>query len=581
MTLEYITLAIYLAVLLILGAYFKRFNKNLSDFVRGGAQGSWWLIGMSILMSSISAFTFTGNASAAFEGGPSLLVIYVANCVGFALGAWFIGPWLRQTRAYTVPDVIRMRFGTSVEQFQAIFGVFLGPLAAALQLYALSIFASTVLGLPLVPVLISIGVIVTFYSTTGGKWAVMATDFVQAMVMLSITVLVCILSLNAVGGLSNFFAYFQDPEFKQSFRFFKEPGEFPGDRYTITWAIMAFLMQINAQISLSSAGRYIAARDGREASRASWFSFIIMALGSAIWFIPPMVTRFLYGAELMESGLENPTDASYAFIAMKLLPNGLVGMLIAAMFAATMSSMDTGLNLQAGVIVRNIIPWLRRLTGKTQPLAQATEMRICHFATVCLGVIIISYALLFTMQKDIPLFDAMLLVTSIVGIPMAFPLFLGLWLKKLPKWSFFPIFVACLLPSIWSFIDAELNGAEWTIQARALWIFAFGTIACIVSLCFRKYSSEKAKAEVDEFYTLMHTPISYDKEVGNSAVDYEQYFLISKAVIVVGLLVLLILIVPNSLNARLSILCVATTILSIGAILWYGGSRIQKQRNQK
>ncbi|MGE9293713.1 MAG: transporter, partial [Puniceicoccales bacterium] len=94
MILEYVTLAIYLAVLLALGAYFKKFNRNLSDFVRGGGQGSWWLIGMSILMSGISAFTFTGNASAAFEGGPSLLVIYLANCAGFAMGGLFVGRWL-------------------------------------------------------------------------------------------------------------------------------------------------------------------------------------------------------------------------------------------------------------------------------------------------------------------------------------------------------------------------------------------------------------------------------------------------------------------------------------------------------
>ena len=114
MTLEYLTLAVYLGVLLALGAYFKRFTVNLSDFVRGGGQGSWWLIGTSILMSAISAFTFTGNASAAFEGGPSLLIIYAANCAGFAFGGLFLGRWMRQTRAYTTPDVVKARDRKSV-----------------------------------------------------------------------------------------------------------------------------------------------------------------------------------------------------------------------------------------------------------------------------------------------------------------------------------------------------------------------------------------------------------------------------------------------------------------------------------
>ena len=56
---EYATLVIYLIMLLSLGAYFTWFNKNLSDFIRGGAQGTWWIVGMSMFVSAISAFTFT------------------------------------------------------------------------------------------------------------------------------------------------------------------------------------------------------------------------------------------------------------------------------------------------------------------------------------------------------------------------------------------------------------------------------------------------------------------------------------------------------------------------------------------
>ena len=107
MIIEYITLTVYLILLLVLGAYFSRYNKNLSDFVRGGAQGTWWIVGMSMFISGISAFTFTGNASAAYDAGPTLLVIYLANVVGFALSGLFLGRWFRQTRALTLADIIR------------------------------------------------------------------------------------------------------------------------------------------------------------------------------------------------------------------------------------------------------------------------------------------------------------------------------------------------------------------------------------------------------------------------------------------------------------------------------------------
>ncbi|MGE9293519.1 MAG: sodium:solute symporter family protein, partial [Puniceicoccales bacterium] len=462
MNIEYITLSLYLGVLLVLGMVFARFNKDLSDFVRGGGRGTWWLVGTSILMSGISAFTFTGNASAAYEAGPSLLVIYLANCMGFAAGGLFLGRWFRQTRAYTGADVVRTRYGVPVEQFSAVAGVFLGPFGAAIQLYALSLFASTVLNLPLIPVMVSICLIVVFYSTTGGKWAVMATDFVQALVMFVITALVFYLSLRAIGGFGEFFSYFKDPRFAEDFRFINDPGHFPGDRFTYQWAVVVFFMQFYGQISLSSAGRYIAARDGKEASRASWWGFIMMALGSLIWFVPPMVARFMFADEIMASGLEKPTETAYAFIAMKLLPNGMMGMMIAAMFAATMSSMDSGLNGQVGVIARNIIPRLRGALGYHKDLSPKTEIRICHIATLVLGALIICYALLLANQSEIALFDAYLIIGSVIGVPMGFPMLMGLWIKKLPKWSYFPIFAGCMIPSIWSFIDGHLTGVQWT-----------------------------------------------------------------------------------------------------------------------
>ncbi|MDP0496552.1 MAG: hypothetical protein Q7Q73_10125 [Verrucomicrobiota bacterium JB024] len=566
-----------MAVLLVLGAVFARYNKDLSDFVRGGARGTWWMVGTSIFMAGVSAFTFTGNASAAYEAGYSFAVIYLANIAGFAVGGFCLGPWLRQTRAYTGVDVVRARFGTGVEQLSAGIGVLLAPISAALQLYALAVFTSTTLNLPLVPVLIAIGTVVIFYSTTGGKWAVMATDFVQATVLLSITILVFILSLKAIGGVGEFVHLYNSPAFHNDYKFFKQPGEFPGDRFTVKWAIMAFLMQINAQISLQAATRYIAAKDGREASRSAWLGVFLMAIGSLIWFVPPIVARFLYADELMATGLEKPTESAYAFIAMKLLPNGMVGMLIAAMFAATMSSMDTGLNTQVGVVARNIIPRIRSALGYHHDLKPRTEVRICHIATLFFGALIIAYALMFASQDTIALFDAYLLIASIIGIPMGIPHLVGLWIKNLPKWSYFPILTGCLIPSVWSFIDQSINGTTWTIQERAMWIFIFGMVATAICWLLRNWSSAKSREDIKDFFKTMTTPVDYEKEIGASEVDYEQYFVMSKAVGVVSLLMLGIVLFPNTLFHRLCILMVAASILLVAGLLRFQGHRTKRK----
>ena len=126
--LEYIVIGVYLALMLAVGAVFKRLNRNVNDYFRGGCKATWWLVGMSAFMSSFSAWTFTGAAGVAYESGFTCLVIYLGNASGFLLNFLFFAPWFRQLRLTTGPEVIRDRFGPATQQLYAAFGVLLGVL---------------------------------------------------------------------------------------------------------------------------------------------------------------------------------------------------------------------------------------------------------------------------------------------------------------------------------------------------------------------------------------------------------------------------------------------------------------------
>ena len=569
MQIEYITLVAYLILLLALGAYFSRFNKNLSDFIRGGAQGTWWMVGMSMFISGISAFTFTGNASAAYDAGPTLLVIYLANVISYGISALFLGRWFRQTRALTLADIVRARFGVPMEQFSAYVGIVMSPIAGSIQLWALAGFASSTFGFPVKTTIIVIGAIVVLYSTTGGKWAVMATDFVQGLIMTVITIVVALLALNEIGGINSFFSYFSDPRFAEDFRFVKDPGQFSNNKFTWHWIIVIFMMQFYGQISLSSAGRFLVAKDGREASRGSWFAMALMAFGSIIWFLPPMIGRFLYETEINALAVENPSAGSYAFVALKVLPNGLVGIMIAAMFAATMSSMDTALNGQVGVIVRNLIPRVRERIGKP-PLEPASEMWLCRFLTVVLGCVLIGYSLLWVLQKDIVLFDAYLAIGAIIGIPLGFPMLAGLWFKKLWKWSYFAIISACLLPSAYAFYESKVHEIDWSIQERAMWVFIFGAFATGICIVLSKQNDEDYVKQEETFFETMVKPVDFESEVGG-AFDGKQMIVMGNASLVLGGLLSLIILVPNPMWGQLLAAGVSGAIMVVGVLLKYRG----------
>lgn len=578
MTIEYITLGAYLILLPLLGLLFSKFNTNLSDYVRGGGQVAWWLSGSSILMAGISAFTFTGNASAAFEAGPTVLVIYAANVTAMVICGLFLGAWYRQTRAYTPADVVKSRFSVAVEQFSAYTGLLIAPFAAGIQLWALSVFASSTFGVPVEYCIFVIGAVVVFYSTTGGKWAVMATDFVQSLILLSITILVAVLCYHKIGGLSEFFSYFTKPEFADDFKFVKDPDQWSDGKFSMQWIIVIFIMTIYHQITLASASRFLVVKDGNAARKSAYLGGILMAIGSLIWFFPPMVARFLYGDEIMAQAIENPENSSYSYIAQQLLPNGLMGVMIAAMFAATMSSMDSGLNMQVGALVRNIVPKVREMFGATNAMTTKGELRLCKFATIGIGGLIITYSYLFSQNKELALFDAYLMINSIITIPLVFPMLVGFWIKKLPSWSYFVMFGFCLLPSIYSFWLEKTTGEGFTIQQRAMWIFIYGIVGALICMPFYRRTSDAYKKKVEDFYKLIRTPIRDDEQEGVSRA-YGQLILLGRSSVGVGLALLLLLFVPNDLAGILSVLFISGFCAGIGVLLLWA-ARIEKRKEQ-
>jgi len=375
-----------------------------------------------------------------------------------------------------------------------------------------------------------------------------------------------VLAYIKIGGFGEFFSYFSKPEFAEDFRFVKDPEQFPTSRFSMKWIIVIFFMTIYHQLSFVSVDRFLMVKDGWEARKSAFLAAVLMAVGTAIWFFPPMVARFLYGDEIMAQAVENPANTSYSFIAGKLLPNGLMGVMIAAMFAATMSAMDTGLNKQVGILARNIIPRLRAFFGHEDELGPKQELVLCKVLTVVVGALIMFYSLLFSMNKELILFDAYLMINSVIGIPLLFPMLMGLWLKKLPRWSYFAIFGISLIPSLYSIYLSLAHGIDWTIQERAMWIFIFGIIGSVCTMPFYNRSPAEYKTQVEEFFITMHTPVDFEKEIGVSR-NLRQLLILGRSSLSIGSAILLLLLVSNSIWGRLGILFVSGFSIVIGLLL--------------
>ncbi|MGE9290876.1 MAG: sodium:solute symporter family protein, partial [Puniceicoccales bacterium] len=309
-SIEYVTIAVYLLLMMGVGWVFKNFNKGISDYFKGGSRGAWWLVGMSMFMGTFSAWTFTGAAGVAYQAGWSASIIFLSTAAGYFVNFACTGPWFRQIRVTTGPEVLKKRYGHGTQQFYAWISMVTGTLYAGLHLYGLSIFCSAVFGLPVQGVIIVIGVAVLFYATTGGSWAVMATDFLQSIILLPITLLVAYLAYRAIGGFEGFQTAVQTQGLGESFKMINHPGEFAAGAFTWGWASAMFTKNIVGWNTLGSANRFFALKDGRAARKASLLCAVLMIAGCVIWFLPPMVGRLLYSSQVDAMTLGKNAEAA-------------------------------------------------------------------------------------------------------------------------------------------------------------------------------------------------------------------------------------------------------------------------------
>ena len=568
---EYVVIGCYLAVLVGVGMVFRRFNENVSDYFRNGCKGTWWLVGSSAFMTAFSAWTFSGAAGAAYEAGWSVLVIYLANSVGFAINGLFLAKWFRQIRAITGPEVIRLRFGISTQQFYAWMSFVMQTLYSSLHLLGLAIFCSAVFGYKIEQVIVVVGAVVLIYSLIGGSWAVTATDFLQTLILIPITILVGVLCLVKLGGVGALFQGIQNMGLSSAYGVFNAPEQFPLRAYTYAWAIAMLLKNVIGYNTLTSAQRYFLVKDGREAQKAAWLGFVLMTAGAFIWFIPPMTARLLFHAEVMAVDIPKAAEAAYAIASLNVLPLGMTGLMVVAMFAATMSSMDSGLNRNAAIFTNDIYPTLCRLFGRAAMQGKSL-MRLGQVFSAVFGVCIVSIATYFANTEGRGVFEHMLNIGALLALPMAVPALMGLFIRTSPSWAAIVTVCVTLIPSAIGFFSAELFGETWSFQQKVFTNLAVGIVVYLLTMPFWNRTPEVYKRQAQAFFDRMLTPVDFEKEIGIPN-DLRQLKIIGSFAAVIGGVICMLVLLPNPMIGRLGILFVGGFVLGVGCVFVWLGKR--------
>ncbi len=375
-----------------------------------------WAVGLSILGTYVSSIGFLGNTGKAFSGNWNSWVFGLSLPIaGLIAVKWFI-PHYRSSDNLSAYSHLEVRFGPWARIY-ALVCYLLSQLArVGTILFLVALALNPLTGWGVVNIILVTGFLVTLYTLIGGIEAVIWTDVVQSIVLIAGAFLCVVLLLTGMPeGSSQLFSIanennkFDLGSFDPSFSSFLQ--ETPTFWIVLIYGI--FINLTNFGIDQNFVQRYFTAKSLKEARKSIWIAVIIFPIISAVFFFIGTSIFSLYEADptfkselqrevaitLLEREGVEATEAAIQVKAQTLtekeisdralphfivnkLPLGLAGLLIAAIFAAAMSSMDTSLNSSATVIYCDI--YKRYFNPEA---SEKSSMRFLYITTFVIGVL--------------------------------------------------------------------------------------------------------------------------------------------------------------------------------------------------
>ena len=388
---DYLVLALYMLLVLGLGAWFSRDTGDTEDYLLGGRGMAWWVIGISYIASLLSTVSMVGAPGEGYKNGLTA-ALWPALGLFFSVGFFFL--FIRfyfQSRVFTPFEYLERRFGAATRgTAAAVYCVARGLYLATVLFAAAKVFEGTS-HWPVPWTIVVVGSVGMVYTTLGGMRAVVWTDFVQFLVLVGGIGIVLVKVTAAVpDGAVGVFRY--AAAHNHLFPDFHEPSFFTLNPYVrlTFWAII--FRAIGDHLFYKSADQILIQR--MLATKGYWHAFRSVLMGSLLG---PLVLFVLYfvGLCMFRFYAEYPVEARppadlalFRFITSEL-PPPVPGLIVAAMLAAIMSTLDSGINALATVITKDFYLRFHRPAAD-----EAMQVRFSRIMTVFIGAMTIVVACL-------------------------------------------------------------------------------------------------------------------------------------------------------------------------------------------
>ncbi len=423
--LDYAIFGGYLAASVTVGLLSARSPKSLSDYFLAGRGMHSGLVAMSILAALFSGISYLAGPADVYKNGFGFGYAVLAFFIATPVTTLWILPKFFQSRYFTAYQFLEERFSLPVRLLASGLFIFRVSLWLAAATYAPALALEKVTGLPLWITILASGTLTTLYTALGGMRAVIWTDVLQLIVLFGGQFLIVWVAVGKIpGGLGGVWeTAVLDGRMDISFTFsISERINF--------WSLLlaaAFLHLVQMSTDQVSVQRYLTAGSLKEAQRSLWIK---------LWFVLPVLVLF-YGTGLVlyafykvhgdpiAGGLIAKEDQILPYFVVTELPRGLPGLLIAAIYAASMSTISAGLNSLASATV---VDFKQRLSNAPER-STAQQVGNARLVTVIYGIIVMALAFAVSLMRG-NLVESVNTVIGLIGGPLLGLFFLGMFTRR-------------------------------------------------------------------------------------------------------------------------------------------------------
>ena len=437
--LDAIVVVTYFALVLAIGVWAGRGERDATDYFLAGRALPWYLIGFSLFASNMSGASFVGLIGASYSYGLAVFHYEWTAALVLIVFAVFILPVFLRAKLFTVPEYLEARFDRRaryaysgftiltllfIDMAGALFagGIVIGTLFPEIGLWPASAFLALLAGL---------------YTLIGGLRAVVITDALQAVLILFGSALILVVGLDAAGGWQAVVSRLE-PQQTELFRsvddgFLPWPGIVGvlllGFYY---WTLNQYFVQ-----------RALAAGSLSEGRKGALFGGLLKLPNVFFMVMPGMIALALY------PDLESP-DQAFPVLAFELLPIGLRGLVLTALIAAIMSSLDSAMNAAASLLTMDFVRSQRPETSGRQLLL---------IGRIFTGLLMIIAALYAPVIAEFgSLFAYFQSTLAYLVPPIVAVYFGGLFVKRLPPGAGFPALIGGLGLGAALYLCKEVTG---------------------------------------------------------------------------------------------------------------------------